>query len=113
MGQIIYEVISGEFPITVSLIGSGEPNNVHNAYEQGSFTGIDAGTYTLRFIDNDGCIQDELLDPCGICATGYAVVGNGCVKYDTTTATEYLPLKTIEARSHIEYSNRGTLIFDT
>lgn len=57
--NLYYTVTSGEVPVTVSLVGSGLPDNVHTSLESGSFLNVPDGTYDLQFVDNEGCIESE------------------------------------------------------
>jgi hypothetical protein len=57
MAAIRYNVINGWLPVTVYLM-QGETeiaNNVHNAFEEGQFTDVLEGEYTLLFVDDVGC----------------------------------------------------------
>lgn len=57
MAAIRYSVINGWLPLTVYLM-QGETeiaHNVHNAFEEGQFTDVLEGEYTLLFVDDVGC----------------------------------------------------------
>ena len=55
MISIRYIVTSGFVPITVTLVGTGL-SNVHNTIpSEDTFDDIYEDTYTLNFLDNQGC----------------------------------------------------------
>lgn len=57
--NITYTVTSGVVPVTVELLSSGLPANVHlSVPSQNSFDNVPEGTYTLRFTDSMGCIEE-------------------------------------------------------
>ena len=118
MGKIVYEVTSGKFPITVDLAGDNVPGglqNIHSSYGTYEFDNVPLGIYTLTFSDattSEVCEFVEVIDPCVSCPPGYVPIGNTCQKTDIVAATEYLPLRTLVDKRRIEYSSRGTLIFE-
>ena len=113
MIRIEYTIISGAFPITVELVGSGKPSNVHNIPEAGYFDNVVEGDYEITFTDSDNCTASEQLQWCD-CPAGYIQTGTNCVKYDeieaTYSATTYTILK---KSSDAAYSVYGLLIFDS
>lgn len=63
MGTINYTIVSGDLPITVSLVGSGLPDNIHNNYGQYSFTGVSSGEYILKTVDVSLNEKDIVVTP--------------------------------------------------
>ena len=72
MITIRYRVTSGYLPITVTLVETGA-QNIHNIVpEEGSFTDLYYGTYTLHFVDSQGCENYAHLEPTGTTTTTLA-----------------------------------------
>lgn len=61
-GSIEYNLISGELPITVELIGSSTYTNNHSSLETGFFTDIPQGIYTFKIVDSFRCEESETVE---------------------------------------------------
>jgi len=119
MGKIIYEITGGIPPFTVDLVGNlipGGLQNIHADFGIFEFLNVPFGIYTLTITDSTAseivCEEVELIQPCVTCPTGYAPIGNTCQKTDIVGAEEFLPLATIGTTQRIEYSSKGTLVFE-
>ena len=118
MGKIVYEITSGTPPFTVDLVGDlipGGLQNIHSDFGTFEFLTVPFGIYTLTISDattGTVCEEIELITPCVTCAPEWAPIGNTCQKTDIIGAEEFLPLSTISITQRVEYTNRGTLLFE-
>lgn len=63
MISIRYIVTNGYVPITVTLLGTGL-SNIHNTIpSEDTFDDIYEDTYTLQFVDNQGCTSYVSVSP--------------------------------------------------
>ena len=117
MGIINYTLVSGIVPIEVRLSG-GTGNlyiNIHNILESGSFTGLTNDTYTLDFVDSQGCYDTNFIDLCDNCYSGYTpVYGGNCIKYDIVEPSYSASTFTIAPQSkNSSYNLYGPLLFNS
>ena len=82
MAAIKYNVTSGDLPITVNLLDEGMTiidTNVHSIYEEGEFSNIPSGTYTIQMIEDNGCVETYSVCEGGC---GFGLLYNGWVLED-------------------------------
>ena len=110
MGIIRYELVDGYLPMTVSLIGSGAPDQVHASYGQYAFTGITMAN-TLLITDNEGCVKSIDVTKCVSCPDGYTSVVGGCEKTETIAPTNPTDPRNLVKSTNIRYGTTGTVVF--
>jgi len=110
MGTIRYEIVSGYLPVTVTLIGSGLPDNVHASYGQYSFTGMASAT-ELLIVDNEGCTKMINVSKCLSCPDGFTSIVGGCEKEEILTPTLPTSPNTLVHNTNIRYGTVGTVVF--
>jgi hypothetical protein len=111
MGNIIYEILNGELPITVNLFNDFTGyTNIHNDYGVYEFNNVITGyTYNFNVIDSYNCNLTKIIYPC-TCSEGYSSVMGICQKIETTEATQpTIPTSYIKT-PYFNYSYLGTLI---
>jgi len=110
MGIIRYELVTGNLPMTVSLEGSGLPDQVRSSYGQYSFIGVTAAT-NLLIVDNLGCSKIINVQQCLTCPSGYTYVVGGCEKTENLTPTSPTDPRNLVHNSNIRYGTTGTVVF--
>lgn len=113
MGTINYTITSGVLPITVNLKLNGYTimTNNHVSFGTYSFTNVTAASYTMQFVDSQGCNRTETIGICGSCAAGFTPVVGGCLYLDRKPATYSGSMYNLMGFSYNTYSINGILLF--
>lgn len=114
MGTINYTLISGALPITVSLVGSALPDNVHYSFGDYSFTDVPDGSYYIHVVDSQSCVSNYpstgYLTLCETCEAGWTAVIGGCELLDIVDPTAPTDPKLLAKKTSVAYTNFGVVI---
>ena len=115
MGTINYTISSGVLPITVNLKLTGTiiMTNTHGSFGTYSFTNVTPASYTIQFIDTQGCTRTETIGICGSCAAEFTPVVGGCLYLDRTPAIYSGSMYNLMGFTYNTYSINGMLLFSS
>lgn len=113
-GTVVYQIISGNLPIKVELIGATTYTNNHSTYGTYQFSGVTNGDYSFKITDAKNCTKQESIGKCQTCPDGYDSKGEKCVKITEVTPNYYTPVfSIIKAPGHALYCRKGAFIFSS